>query len=127
MTKEDLKKRTKLFALRIIKMGKVIKADDVDKLLLKQLIRSATSVAANYRAALKAKSTKDFIYKLAIIEEEADESYFWLELMTEAEIVKPEKIASLTNEAKELTAIFTAQGKTAKQNIQKAVSKIKSL
>ena len=85
MTKEDLKKRTKLFALRIIKMGKVIKADDVDKLLLKQLIRSATSVAANYMAALKAKSTKDFIYKLAIIEEEADESYFWLELMTEAE------------------------------------------
>jgi four helix bundle protein len=126
MTKEDLKKRTKLFALRIIKMGKVIKADDVDKLLLKQLIRSATSVAANYRAALKAKSTKDFIYKLAIIEEEADESYFWLELMMDAEIVKPEKIAALTTEAKELTAIFTAQGKTSKENYKTATTKIKT-
>lgn len=58
MTKEDLKKRTKLFALRIIKMGKVIKADDVDKLLLKQLIRSASSVAANYRDCFKSKIYK---------------------------------------------------------------------
>lgn len=126
MTNEDLKKRTKQFALRVIKMGKAIKTDDIDKVILKQLIRSATSVGSNYRAAIKAKSKRDFIYKLAVIEEEADESYFWLELMAEAEIVKPEKIVALKNEAKELTAIFTAQGKTAKLNNKIATSKIKS-
>jgi four helix bundle protein len=112
MTNEDLKNRTKQFALRIIKLGKSLKGDDIDRILLKQLIRSATSVAANYRAAIKAKSKKDFVYKLNVIEEEADESYFWLEIICEAEIIKAEKLFLLIREAKELTAIFTAQGRT---------------
>ncbi len=119
MTNEELKNRTKKFALRVIKLGKSIKTDEIDKILLKQLIRSSTSVAANYRAAIKAKSKKDFVYKLNVIEEEADESYFWLELLCEAEIIKAEKLSLLINEAKELTAIFTAQGKTAKANLNK--------
>jgi four helix bundle protein len=119
MTNEELKTRTKKFALRVIKLGKSLKADEIDRILLKQLIRCATSVAANYRAAIKAKSKKDFIYKLNVIEEEADESYFWLELLCEAEIIKAEKLSLLINEAKELTAIFTAQGKTAKANLIK--------
>jgi four helix bundle protein len=119
MTNEELKDRTKLFALRIIKLGKSFKPDEIDSILLKQLIRSATSVAANYRAALKAKSKKDFVYKLNVIEEEADESYFWLEMLCGAEIIKAEKLSLLVNEAKELTAIFTAQGRTAKANLNK--------
>lgn len=119
MTNEVLKNRTKLFALRVIKLGKSVSPDEIDRILLKQLIRSATSVAANYRAALKAKSRKDFIYKLNVIEEEADESYFWLEIICEAEIIKADRLSLLINEAKELTAIFTAQGKTAKANLNK--------
>jgi four helix bundle protein len=119
MTNEELKTRTKKFALRIIKLGKSLNTDEIDKILLKQLIRSSTSVAANYRAAIKAKSKKDFVYKLNVIEEEADESYFWLELLCEAEIIKSEKLSLLINEAKELTAIFTAQGRTAKANLNK--------
>lgn len=119
MTNEELKNRTKQFALRVIKFGKSIKSDEINSILLKQLIRSATSVAANYRAAIKAKSKKDFIYKLNLIEEEADESYFWLELICESEILNADKLSLLIKEAKELTAIFTAQGKTAKANLNK--------
>jgi four helix bundle protein len=119
MTNEELKNRTRQFALRVIRFGKSIKPDEIDRILLKQLIRSATSVAANYRAAIKAKSKKDFIYKLNLIEEEADESYFWLELICESEILNADRLSLLIKEAKELTAIFTAQGKTAKANLNK--------
>jgi four helix bundle protein len=123
MTNEELKNRTKQFSLRIIRFGKSLKGDDIDKILVRQLIRSATSVAANYRAAIKAKSKKDFIYKLNVIEEEADESYFWLELIAETEIIKADKLSLLINEARELTAIFTAQGKTAKESLRNQSSK----
>ena len=99
-------------------LRKSFSPDEIDRILLRELIRSATSVAVNYRAAVKAKSKKDFIYKLNLIEE-ADESYFWLELLCEAEIIKAERLSLLINEAKELTAIFTAQGKTAKANLMK--------
>lgn len=119
MTNEDLKDRTRFFALRIIKLCKSFNPDQIDRILLNQLIRSATSVAANYRAALKAKSRKDFIYKLNVIEDEADEAYFWLELLSEASIIKVERLTLLIQEAKELTAIFTAQGRTAKSNLNK--------
>lgn len=115
MTKEGLALRTKTIALRVIKFCKSINADEIDKIILKQLVRSATSVAANYRAALKAKSYKDFAYKINVIEEEADESYFWLELITETGCVSINKTSLLIKEADELTAIFTAQGKTVKQ------------
>lgn len=123
MTNEELKNRTKQFSLRIIRFGKSLKGDDIDKILVRQLIRSATSVAANYRAAIKAKSKKDFIYKLNVIEEEADESYFWLELIAETEIIKTDKLSLLINEARELTAIFTAQGRTAKESLRNQASK----
>ena len=122
MTNTELKTRTQAFALRVIFLGKSRKYEDIDRLLVKQLIRSATSVAANYRAALKAKSKRDFAYKLNIIEEEADESYFWLELMAEAGIISRHRLQLLIKEARELTAIFTAQGKTAKLNISRQQS-----
>jgi four helix bundle protein len=117
MTNIELKQRTKSFALRVIRLGKSIHADEIDRVLIRQLIRSATSVAANYRSALKAKSKRDFSYKLNIIEEEADESYFWLELIAETGIIRQEKIQLLVKEASELTAIFTAQGRTAKNKL----------
>ncbi len=81
-----------------------------------QLLRSATSVEANYRAACRARSKADFISKIAIVEEEADESLFWLELIAESGLMNTERLKDLTKEADELTAIFTATGKTAKQN-----------
>lgn len=83
---------------------------------MNQLLRSSSSVGANYRSACKGKSTADFINKITICEEEADESIYWFELIEESELVKDERVAALKNEARELTAIFTAIGKTAKQN-----------
>ncbi len=113
---DELKKRTKQFALRVIKMvrslPKTREADEIGK----QLLRSATSVAANYRAACRARSQADFISKVTIVEEECDESALWMELVIESEILKKAQIEPLLNETIELTAIFTASGKTARQN-----------
>ncbi|MFN3917598.1 MAG: four helix bundle protein [Flavobacteriales bacterium] len=120
MTKDELKNRTKKFALDVIILNNKI-ADDranlfANSILLKQLIRSATSVGANHRASLRAKSKADFAYKINIVEEEADESCFWLELLIETNPNHKKAIEPILNEAKELTAIFTATGKTMKQN-----------
>ncbi len=117
MTNEELKNRTKSFALRIIKLAKSHYCDDTGRILIRQLVRCYSSVAANYRAALKAKSSKDFCYKINIVKEEADESFFWLKLLADAEILKRERIALLIQEAKELIAIFTAQGRTVKSKL----------
>lgn len=114
MTKDDLIKRTKKFAVDVIKFVEVFPKTTAGYTIGKQLLRSATSVAANYRAALRAQSHAHFISKLAIVEEEADESLFWLELSTEAGLIKSESSANLIKEANELTAIFTASHKTAK-------------
>ena len=89
----------------------------------KQLLRSATSVAANYRAACRARSQADFISKITFVEEEADESMLWLELLIESGIMKKELLEDLLKEANELTAIFTATGKTAKINKSKTKDK----
>lgn len=120
MTNKDLKERTFSFALRILKLGKSTQWGDVDRILIRQLMRSATSVGANYRAALRAKSKRDFLYKINIVEEEADECYFWLELIAKAEILQEKKLQLLLNEANELTAIFTAQGRTTKLALAKS-------
>jgi four helix bundle protein len=82
----------------------------------KQLLRSATSVGANYRAACRARSRADFISKIAVAEEEADESLYWLELISDSEIMKADRLAGLIKEADELTAILTAAGKAARRN-----------
>ena len=84
--------------------------------IAKQIIRSAGSVGANYRATARAKSSKDFIYKVEIVLEEADETHYWLEIIEEAELIKGEQIRQLIKEANELTAIFAATDKTAKAN-----------
>jgi four helix bundle protein len=120
MTKEELKKRTKKFAIRIIELVDGLPNTKAGHTIGNQIIRSGTSVAANYRAACRARSTTDFISKVTIVEEESDETLFWLELITEANLLNEEKCQDLIKEADELTAIFTATGKSAKQNRSKS-------
>ncbi len=117
MDKIELKKRTKKFAVDIIKFIGVLPFNPSLKILSNQLVRSATSVGANYRSASRGKSSADFINKIIICEEEADESVYWLELMEETGLVSKDLIYLLQKEANELTAIFTAIGKTAKANL----------
>jgi four helix bundle protein len=116
MNKEELKKRTKQFALMIMKLVEDLPNTKAGYTIGNQIIRSGTSVAANYRSACRARSNADFISKITIVEEECDETLFWLELITEANLLKKEKLQDILNEADELTAIFTASGKTARQN-----------
>jgi len=112
----DLKRRTKEFALNTIRMLQLIPLSTTSSILSRQLIRSATSVGANYRSALRAKSKADFIAKLAIAQEEADECCYWIDLIIDLKIADPEKSHFLFKEANELTAILSASSKTAKSN-----------
>jgi four helix bundle protein len=119
MTKDELKNRTKKFALMIIKLVNELPNTRSGNTIGNQLIRSGTSVASNYRASCRARSTADFVSKITIVEEECDESLFWLELIAESNILTHELLKDLLIEANELTAIFTASGKTARQNKRK--------
>src|SRR3954469_12357292 len=113
MTENELKKRTKAFALRVIKVAGTLSKDFVGRRLGDQLLRAGTPVAANYRAACRARSTADFVNKLGIVEEESDESALWMELLMEAGLVPGKKLEKLLDEANQLTAIIVASRKTA--------------
>ncbi|MBB6110540.1 four helix bundle protein [Mucilaginibacter lappiensis] len=115
MDKAELKRRTQRFAIDVIKFIESLPRKRSLDVLSNQLIRCATSIGANYRSACRGKSTADFINKIIIVEEEADESIYWLELMEESELVNSIGITILKKEANELTAIFTAIGKTARE------------
>ena len=112
----DLKRRTKAFALRILKLVDALPKTTAGRALASQIVRSGTSVAANYRAACRARSTADFIAKMGIVEEEGDETLFWLELLEESELVSATKLAAIKQEANELIAITIASIKTARRN-----------
>src|SRR6266704_6832741 len=112
----DLKKRRKTFALRILKLVYALPKTTTGRALASQIVRSGTSVAANYRAACRAKSTSDFIAKMGIVEEEADEILFWLELLEENKLVPAAKLIAIKQEADELIAITVASIKTARSN-----------
>ena len=116
MSEPDLKKRTKAFALWILKLVDALPKTTAGRALSSQIVRSGTSVAANYRAACRAKSTADFIVKVGIVEEEADETLFWLELLEESELVTAAKLAAIKQEADELIAITVTSIKTARRN-----------
>ena len=117
---KELVERTKKFAIRIIKLVQSLpEKDKVSEVLGRQVLMSGTSVGANYRSALRGRSEKDFLSRIAIAEEEADETIYWLELLIEAGIVTEKKMKLLLQEAKELTAILTTIGKTKKQNMEK--------
>lgn len=110
----DLKMRTKSFAVEVVKFAKSLPKDWVSMTLGKQLLRSGTSVGANYRSARRGRSNSEFIAKLGIVEEEADETLFWLEVMVEAGVTKPDEARPLWQEANELLAITVAAIKTSR-------------
>jgi len=121
MTSEILKKRTKEFAVRVIKLVQKLSKSQENYVLGNQLLRSATSVGANYRSACRARSKADFISKITVVEEEADECAYWLELIIETGLIKENLIKDLLKEANELTAIFVSIGKSTKENLTKEV------
>ncbi len=114
MNKDDLRKRTKTFALDVIRFVEALPKGKTADILGRQLLRSGTSVGANYRAACRARSSADFIAKMGIVEEEADESIYWLELLVDSGIVTAQKAAPLIKEAGELLAITVSSIRTAK-------------
>ena len=119
VTKEAMKKRTKQFALRVINLASALPDNAVGRVIANQVISSGTSVGANYRAALRARSTRDFSNKIGVVLEESDESAYWMELIIEGKIMPENRVASLLQEANELTAIFAATHKTVKTNARR--------
>jgi four helix bundle protein len=113
MTPDDLKMRTKRFASAVLKLVDKLPSTITGRVLANQIARSATSVAANYRAACKGRSKAEFVAKLGIVEEEADETQLWLELIQEHGAAPSALVAPLLLEAKELTAIIAASRKSA--------------
>jgi four helix bundle protein len=113
---EELRKRTKRFALRIIRLFQHLPHTTEAQVLGKQLLRAGTSVGANYRAAGRARSKAEFISKIGVVVEEADETVFWLECLIESGIVKAELLRELLAEANELIAIFAASQRTARHS-----------
>lgn len=116
MSPEEMKQRTRQFALRIIKLVQSLPADRVAGTLGHQLLRCGTSVGANYRAACRARSDFEFRAKLGIVEKEGDESAHWMELLIEAGLVPAQRLENLQQEANELVAIIVASINTSKQN-----------
>lgn len=115
MRSDELKKRTKEFAHRCVKLSMSLPETFLGRHIRKQLIRCATSVASNYRAACIAQSKASFISKLSIVLEETDESYFWLEFIIDEKLLKINLVEPLLKEADELTAIFISSRKTARE------------
>ena len=116
MKHQNLQDRTQKFALAVIKFTEQLQRDDTSKILGRQLLRSGTSVGANYRAACRSKSKADFISKMSTVLEEADESAFWIELLVDAAKATPQLAQPLLTEANELVAISAASINTAKRN-----------
>src|SRR6266513_6237218 len=113
---KQLQDRTKKFAGRVIKAFARLPKDEPTRIIGRQFLRSGTSVAANYRAACRARSAADFISKISTVAEEADETLFWLELLVEANLVPAKVVGSLLVECEELLKIFSASLATAKAN-----------
>jgi four helix bundle protein len=106
MNADDLKKRTKRFALRVLKLVAALPNTVAGRAIGGQLVRSGTSVGSNYRAACRGRSRAKFVAKLGVVEGEADESAFWMELIIEGELLKPRQVEPLLNEANEITKIM---------------------
>lgn len=119
METEDLKQRTKQFSLRIIRLVNSLPLNAAANVIGKQLLRSGTSVGANYRSACRARSKADFISKINIAVEESDESEYWMELLVDAGLMDQTHLAPLLQEAHELTAILNASAITARRNLNK--------
>jgi four helix bundle protein len=114
METRDLKQRTKEFALRTIRLVESLPRGKITDVIGRQLLRSGTSVGANYRSACRAKSIADFISKMGTVEEEADESIYWMELLIESGLISKDKVVELLDEADQLVAIIVSSIKTAR-------------
>ena len=118
MRPEDLKQRTKQFALRVLKLVAALPKTLAGKTIGGQLVRAGTSVGANYRAACRARSKPEFIAKIGVVEEEADESAFWMELIIESELLKVGLVRPLLDEANELAKIMASSRKSASESLK---------
>src|SRR5262245_12855530 len=112
---QQLKQRTKTFALRVIRMTQALPRSREADVIGRQVLRSATSIAANYRAAGRGRSRAEFAAKLGIVIEEADETVLWLELLAESGIIRPARLQDLMDEANQLLALFAASWRTIKR------------
>jgi four helix bundle protein len=109
-----LRERTKQFAIRIVRLFQLLPRTEEARIIGRQLLRSGTSVAANYRAVCRARSKAEFVAKIGLVVEEADETMFWLELLVETNVVQKNRVESSLTESAELLAIFAASQRTAK-------------
>jgi four helix bundle protein len=116
MDKTELEQRTKHFAMQVINFVSTLPRSSTTAILGAQLLKSGTSIGANYREANRAYSKKDFIHRVGIVEKEASETLYWLELLDELQTETKQKMTWLLKEADELTAIFTAIGRTCKKS-----------
>ena len=114
MEPKDLKQRTKEFALRIIRLVESLPRGKITDVIGRQLLRSGTSVGANYRSACRAKSIADFISKMGTVEEEADESTYWMELLIESGLISKDEVDELLDDADQIVAIIVSSIKTAR-------------
>lgn len=119
MNQEEMKDRTKQFSLRVIRLVNALPKTVEGKAISGQLIRSGMSVGANYRAACRSRSTMEFLSKLGTVEEEADESAYWMELVIESCMLSKDKVEALLREANEITAIIAASRKTVKSSVNR--------
>jgi four helix bundle protein len=110
----DLRERTKAFAVRIVRLVQELPSERVADVIGRQLLRAGTSVAANYRSARRARSRREFLAKMGIVEEEADEAQFWLDLVVEARLMTSARVSDLRHEAGQLVAITVASIRTAR-------------
>jgi len=115
---DQLKPRTKLLGLRVIRLVDALPNTTAAQVVAKQLLRSALSVGANYRAACRARSRADFIAKMGIVEEEVDETHYWLEILVDSELMDPARLGPLLDETSELTAMVVASIRTARKGAQ---------
>ena len=120
MDKQEFQKRTKQLTVRVIKMSAALPDVMVADVIGRQIVRSSSSVGSNYRAACRAKSTADMINKLEIVEEEADETLFWLEVLVEADIMPQTRLKDLFQETDEILAMTVASLKTLRQRSKKS-------
>jgi len=114
MNADEFKNRTKAFAIRVIRQVEALPKNQTAKVIGNQLLRCGTSVGANYRAACRAKSPADFVAKMGIVEEECDESIYWMELIVEAGLMDEKRLIDLKNEANEILSMVVASIKTAR-------------
>ena len=126
MTPKEMQVRTKEFAVRVIKLVDALPRGLAPQVIGRQLIRSATSVGANYRAACRAQARAEFAAKLSIVVEESDESLYWLELVRETGLLKPGLLSAIIKEANELVAIVLTSRRTAKTHVARSIDNRKS-